>query len=62
MRGKETGSFLSSLGEKISRKASAYASLRRKTKRAREKVRHDNDTTMTKAKDNITVYYRGAVC
>jgi hypothetical protein len=50
--GKGNFQFPCLLAKKISRKASAYAPLRRKTKRARTRVQHDNDKDTTKAKNN----------
>jgi hypothetical protein len=43
-----------SVAKKISRKASAYAPLRRKTKRAPERVRHDKDKDKTTTKTRQT--------
>jgi hypothetical protein len=45
---------LALLAKQISRKASAYAPLRRKTKRAREKVQHGNDKDKTRHDNDKT--------
>jgi hypothetical protein len=45
VRGRKTSSFPSPLGEKNFSHSSAYAPLRRKTKRALAIVRHSNDKT-----------------
>jgi hypothetical protein len=57
VRAKETSSFPCPLGEKNFSHSSAYASLHRKTKRAREKVRHDNNKNKTKTHQQLSFYF-----